>query len=77
MGESRDVTREPHAKGDASARGGEKRESSPSPPPLAASLLARSRSLAASFVRYNWRSCSQAAFFFDFENGKICIKLTG
>ena len=41
LGESREVTRELHAKGDASFRGGERKKSSPFFPPLAASPLAR------------------------------------
>ena len=35
LGESREVTREPHAKGDVSARGGERKEFSFSCSPLA------------------------------------------
>lgn len=34
LGESREVTQEPHAKGDASARGEKRKKSSPIPPPL-------------------------------------------
>ena len=53
MGESRDVTREPHAKEDASARGGKrKRELSFSSAPrgFPARLLARAPSRLASFA---------------------------
>ena len=79
---SREMSRESRTRKKTPVRGaGKERESSPFPPPLAASLLAcslaRSHSLAASFVRYNWRSCSQAGFFFEFEKGKICTTLTG
>ena len=73
---SREMPRESRTRKETPVRAaGKERESSPFPPPLAASPLARS--FAASFARYNWRSCSQAAFFLDFEKGKICIKLTG
>ena len=41
LGESQEVTREPHAKGDSSVRRGERKESSPFSPPLAASPLVR------------------------------------
>ena len=40
LGGSREVTQEPHAKGDASARGEKRKKSSPIPPPLGASPLA-------------------------------------
>lgn len=42
LGESREVSQEPHAKGDASARGEKRKESSPIPPPLGVSPLAHS-----------------------------------
>lgn len=41
LGESRELTQEPHAKGDAIARGEKRKESSPIPPPLGASPLAQ------------------------------------
>ena len=41
LGESREVTREPHPKGDASVRGGERKESSPFSTPLVARAFSR------------------------------------
>ena len=61
LGESREVTREPHVTGDASVRGEERKKSSPLPPPLAASPLARASSRGSLRSPLEWRVSSQAS----------------
>ena len=59
--ESREDTREPHAKRDASVRGLERKENFPFSPPLTTPPLAPS-SLSALFARHSkWRACPQAS----------------
>ena len=57
LGESREVTREPHAKGDASVKGGERKESSSFSPPLVACAF----SGGSLRLPLKWRASSKAS----------------
>ena len=57
LGESQEVTREPHTEGDASVRGGERKESSPFSPPL----VVRAFSRGSLRLPLKWRASSKAS----------------